>query len=244
MPSDVYLLGSGIRGTLQVTRETEQALSVCARVYVLHADAAILDYASKFCGDVRDVAHLYEGQVVRRDVYEAIADLLVGDVRSGTRPVGFLVHGHPLFLVSAAEYTLEQARAAGLQAVALPAVSSFDTILCDLEIDYGYALQMFDSTTLLELQAPLNPRVPLLIFQLATTLNPSVVRVDPGAQLLEPLAAFLRGTYPATHPCQIVYSSAQVFESSELLTIRLEELPTSSLVELWRRPTLYVPPIG
>lgn len=108
MSTDIYLLGAGIRGTLHFTNETLQALQASRVVYVLHPDTMVLDYVRKHCDDVRDLTAFYEGREIRQDVYCAIADRLVEEAGRGT-PVAFLVHGHPLFLVSATEYTLEQA---------------------------------------------------------------------------------------------------------------------------------------
>jgi hypothetical protein len=241
MPSDIYLLGSGIRGTLHFTNETTQALRACRAVYVLHPDCAVLDYVREYCDDVHDLHAFYDGREVRQDVYVAIADRLVEEAaRSG--PVAFLVHGHPLFLVSATEYTLAQAASKGLATTVLAAVSSFDTMLCDLGIDYGYGVQIFDGTTMIENTWVPNPAVPLLVFQLATTGNRRVVRDRPAGPVLKPLVDFLIPVYGASHQVQMVHSGAALLEETEITSLRLSEL-TADGIDLTGRPTLYVPPI-
>jgi uncharacterized protein YabN with tetrapyrrole methylase and pyrophosphatase domain len=241
LTTDIYLLGSGIRGSLHFTNETIQALRVCRSVHVLHPDGMILDYVRQHCDDVRDLASLYHGQDVRQDVYIGIADLLVEEAQSGG-PVALLVHGHPLFLVSAAEYTLSLARRRGLVTTVLPAVSSLDTLLCDLGIDYGYGVQIFDSTTLLHNAWSPNPAVPLLVFQLATTCNPLVVSTAPTGVALKPLVEVLVPVYGADHPVKVVHSGAFLLEPTEVIDLPLAAL-TSDSIDLERRPTLYVPPI-
>jgi len=241
MPTDIYLLGSGIRGTLHFTGETIQALRACRTVYVLHPDTMVLDYVRRYCGDVYDLSTLYEGREIRQDVYRAIADRLIQEAgHSG--PVAFLVHGHPLFLVSATEYTLALAASKGLKTTVLAAVSSFDTLLCDLGLDYGYGVQIFDSTTMIENTWVPNPAVPLLVFQLATTGNRRVVRNRPAGPVLKPLMDFLFPVYGPSHQVRIVHSGAALLEETEVIDLRLSEL-TADDIDLERRPTLYVPPL-
>lgn len=238
----LYLLGAGICGTLQLTRETEQALSSCSTIFVLHDDTDVLAHARRYCADVRDVAEFYSDGAVRADVYRRIADTVI-DHAGLDRSVGLLLHGHPLFLVSAAEYALEQARRAGFRAKVLPAVSSFDTLLCDLEVDFGYGLQVFDASTFLLQEWRPNPRIPMLLFQLATVLEDRVVSAPPPPQTLAPLATRLRHSYPADHRCVMVRSAAHLLERPQRVTVRLDALDRAQGIPLWERPTLYVPAI-
>ena len=238
----IYLLGSGIRGALQFTQETIQALRASRVVYVLHDDTMVLDAVRELCPQVEDLATLYSPGDVRSNVYRTISEKLVAEAISGGPSIAFLVHGHPLFLVSATEYTLELARSKGLRVEMLPAVSSFDTLLCDLEIDYGYGLQLFDSSTLLAVDWQPNPQVPMLIFQLATTLCDKVVDTEPPPQVLRPLVEKLLRTYPPDHLCTVVHSSAFLLERSTKIEVALGNLAECDDIELWKRPTLYVPP--
>ena len=159
MTTDLYLLGCGIRGPLQLTTETIQALSICHTAFLLHDDLSVHQAIRKYCETVHDLAEAYDGIVLRKQVYQRISDTVVS--AAAKKPgVAFASHGHPLFLVSASEYMLYSARERGLRVQVLPAVSCLDTILCDLGIDLCYGLQIFDATTLLEEQHSPNTRVP------------------------------------------------------------------------------------
>lgn len=237
--TSIYLLGSGIRGALHFTVETVQALRACRRVFVLHADQGLIDAVREHCPEVEDLAPLYEGHTVRDDVYHQISHRLV-EAALDSAPVAFLVHGHPLFLVSATEYTLDLAERHDLRISVLPSVSSFDTLLCDLRIDYGYGVQIFDTTTLLKAGWTPNPQVPLLLFQLASTLNRNVINGDPDHESMRPLIELLAPLYGAQHSVQVVWSSAHAVEGSSITEVSIQELAMADL-ELWRRPTLYVP---
>src|SRR5471032_755910 len=133
--TDLYVLGSGIHGTVQLSLETVQALKTCKRVYVLHDDTLVLEDIKQYCRETVDLFSMYKDETEkRREIYLAIAERIVNDLSDTGGPMAFLVHGHPLFLVSASEYLIHLARSKGFSARAVPAVSSFDTLLCDLEI--------------------------------------------------------------------------------------------------------------
>jgi hypothetical protein len=241
-PTSIYLLGSGIRGTLHLTSETVQALSACRPVHVLHSDGDVLEFVRNLGVETNDLADLYEGESVRDDVYRKVSRTLVDSALVAGGPVGLLVHGNPLFLVSATEYTLELAEEHDLRVTVLPALSSFDTLLCDLKLDYGYALQMYDTTTLLTSGWAPNPQVPLLLFQLSSTLNRAVIPGTPPAHGLVPLQDLLVPLYGADHQVDLVHSAAHALESSNITRFPLGALATMGL-DLWRRPTLHVPPV-
>lgn len=239
-PVNIYLLGLGINGTIHVTEETKQAARSCSTLFVLHDDPNVVSYLWTLCEDVRDVVTYYSVGQARADVYSRIADAVV-ERSEAEDVVGLAVHGHPLFLVSAAENVIRRGRDKGLRVRILPAVSSFDTLLCDLEVDYGYGLQMFDATTMLLRGWRPNPYIPLLVFQLATVLDSAVVNREPSPRSLEPLAARLRQFYPPDHECVIVRSAATPLEGPQKAIVRLDELDLKLSVPLWERPTLYVP---
>ncbi|MEU6077214.1 SAM-dependent methyltransferase [Micromonospora sp. NPDC047074] len=237
----LYLLGSGIRGSLHMTVETIQALGVCKRIFALHADREVLDWVASQGCEVVDLASRYEGQQWRAEVYQAIATELVEAAEQGD-PIAFLVHGHPLFLVSATEHILELAHQRGVRTTVLSSVSSFDTVLTDLGLDHGYAVQLFDTTTLLLKGWQPNPEIPLLLFQVATTLNPSVVSGEPDRDGIRRLTELLVPHYGADHVVSVVHSAATPYEASTIQRLPLGELSTG-VDELWMRPTLYVPPV-
>lgn len=144
MTTNIYLLGAGILGALHLTDETKQALSSSDEVYVLHPDTELIDFiATKYGCVVHDLAGLYGNHTIRRDVYKEISETLVRKAASGAR-VSFIVHGHPLFLVSASEYTLDLAASEGVNVKVLSAVSSFEPAIGEIvEIDRGEEVAWF-----------------------------------------------------------------------------------------------------
>jgi uncharacterized protein YabN with tetrapyrrole methylase and pyrophosphatase domain len=239
---DLYLVGSGLLGTLHFTVETLQALEACNVVFILHDDLSVHRYIEGLGPRVVDLAEHYDDHRQRSEVYRSISEHVVR-AACDDAPVACLVHGNPLFLVSASEYTLELARRHDLGTAVLPAVSSFDTVLCDLGTDFGYELQIFDATTLVTRRRDHDPSTPTLIFQLASMGASGVIRDEPDPLVLHPLQQRLLRSYPAHHEMFLVYSSTHVLERSEVRPIRLDGLSRGP-AELWRRPSLYIPPVS
>jgi len=239
MATSLYLLGSGITSPIHMTVETRQALQICKKVFVLHADATVIRHIEALGPEVVDVADMYDGLTTRRDAYNAIADRVIREAAL-TPPVAFLVHGHPLFLVSASEYMVSLAEQESIETRILPGISSFDTLMCDLRIDFGYGLQMFDTTTMLMSGWVPNPAVPMLLFQLATTLEPRITRGERTGEALAPIVDLLAPLYGDEHEVTLIQSASGLLDVSQLLRIPLAALRTDE-IDLTRRPTLYVP---
>ncbi|WP_035833511.1 SAM-dependent methyltransferase [Jonesia quinghaiensis] len=238
----LYLLGTGIRGLLQITQETQQALSISDKIYVLHSDLGVIrNLEETFDAEVVDLEYIYRGVKTRNDAYKQIAQLIVGATSEATT-VSFVVHGHPLFLVSASEYIYGLAERKSITVHALPSVTSLDTIMCDLQLDLGYALQIYDTTTLLRRNHQLDNRAEALFFQLTSTLNPNVIDQLGSDDTLAEFREYLLRFYPHDHPVKVVYSAATAFSGSIVQELELSKLSAQSL-NLVERPTLYVPAI-
>jgi len=242
-PTDLYLLGSGIKGVLQLTVETIQALAISTEAHVLHDDPDVLEEIKNYCPKVFDLACFYSLDQSRPDIYRAISKHLIERAREKP-PISFVVHGHPLFLVSASEYTVELGRQQGVAVTVMSAVSSFDTLLTDIGVDFGYGLQLFDCSTLLANSWSINSQVPTLIFQLATLLNDRVVTEEPRVQILHPLVNYLKSYFPEFHRCLVVHSSVSVLRKAEIIETTIGKLHRDYRIDLWKRPTLYIPPYG
>src|SRR5262245_17800386 len=101
----LYLVGLGIRGPGQVTRETEAILRRCTRIYYAHTDPTVGAYLRQLWPRVSNVARYYADGRSHRRTYEAITAAVT---RGATRrpPVAFAIFGHPLVYVSLANWLL------------------------------------------------------------------------------------------------------------------------------------------
>jgi len=238
--ADIILAGTGIMGTMQMTRETEYKLRECDVVYVLHYDDSVVRCIENWGVEVVDARSFYVDGKHRSEVYLELAEAILQTAQ--TRHVGFLVHGHPLFLVSTSEAIVELAPAKGLAVEILPGVSSLDTVMADLRIDFGHAMQGYEANFLLNKHPVIEPRVPLMIYQVAILGAYKVNRVFPGANL-QPLTDYLSNHYPAEHQVAFILSSKHALLPAELVWMPIYKLHLVDQSLLEGRPTLYVPPL-
>lgn len=241
---DIYIIGTGIYSSLHMTREAIQAASACRKLFVLHEDPAVLRDLAALCPEVIDLYEFYRDEAPERkraDVYRRISDAVIGETMDKRGPIGLAVHGNPMFLVSAVENIVADAKKRGLQTKQIAGVSSFDTIQCDLEVDLGYGVQVLDCTTMVDQQLRIEPKMPALIFQLATFRNPKIVRSEVSNASLSELVDYLSAFYVREKECAIVLSATSVLERGQVIPLRLSQLSTSNAFSLQRRPTLYIP---
>lgn len=239
----IYLLGAGIYSSLQLTIETIQAIKTCDEIYVLHDDPIVLDEIEKLNSNVIDCISFYRnrGNTKRYLIYDEIATEIIDKANDSDLTIGFIMHGHPLFLVSASEKILEKAEEKNILAITLPAISSFDTLLVDLKIDFGYAVQMYDVNFFYSNKIFVNTNTPLILFQITTFQNPNVINIEPKLEILKPLMDRLMEIYPVNHEIFIIHSASHIFEKKTLIKTTLNDFFNLKNIELWTRPTIYIP---
>ena len=167
-----------------------------------------------------------------------MSDRLVEHARNGRRVVG-VFYGHPGVFTSPSHWAVEGARAEGIPARMLPAVSAEDCLFADLGIDPGDgACQSFEATDMI-----IRARVPatdahLVVWQVGVVAQ---LGLETGGARVAELVQYLERFYPAEHMI-IHYQAAQ----SVVADPTIEPVPLSELgsLALAVTSTLYVPPLG
>ena len=140
----------------------------------------------------------YRPGVDRDEIYEAIAEDVLTAVRAGGR-VCFALYGHPGFLGRPAHLALARARAEGLQARMLPAVSALDCLVADLGFDPAdTGLHTYEATEFLMNARRPDPTATLVLWQLGV-LGMADWGSEPNPAHVAVLAEYLRRWYPAEH---------------------------------------------
>lgn len=239
--ADILLVGTGIMGTMQMTLEANELLKTRDIVFILHYDNSVYQYVKNMGIEVVDASLFYENGSFRTNVYQDISYAILEAAQ--TKKVAFLVHGHPLFIVSTSEFLLEKADEYNLSVEVIPSVSSLDTIIADLKFDLGYALQSYEANYMLSMKPNIDNRFPLLIFQVAilgqTEVNKAYKNIN-----LTPLKDFLLHYYPNDQKMVFILSSKHAILSGNKLELSLENLDKIEVDFLEGRPTLFIPPIG
>jgi len=111
---DIFIVGMGISGYTQVTKETEQALTVAKKIFYVHTEPYIKEYFLRFCPDVEDLYALYVDHQNRMKTYEGMANRVL-EAAETTKPVVFALYGHPYCFVTPSKIVLREAPKRGLR---------------------------------------------------------------------------------------------------------------------------------
>jgi uncharacterized protein YabN with tetrapyrrole methylase and pyrophosphatase domain len=159
-------------------------------------------------------------------------------VRGGAK-VCVVAYGHPGIFAYPMHGALDRARAEGYSAALLPAVSSIDCLLADLDIDPATdGLQIFDASDLLFNNRHFSVTTPLVLLQVAVIGDPSF-KTEYGREGVARLGKHLSSHYGSEHEA-IVYEAAQY--SGFAPTIERTTLSELERADISTGSTLFVPP--
>jgi uncharacterized protein YabN with tetrapyrrole methylase and pyrophosphatase domain len=242
-PFDIGIVGTGIVGAHQLTREAEEVVRRCRCTYVIESGYGLPEYFETLSPDVRELGHLYEPGRDRLRTYHRMAAAVVAAAVEEP-PVCLAAYGHPWVYCYPTTLITRAAPLLGLHVEVFPGVSAFDTLLVDLGIDIAAAgVQMYEATDLLLRRRPLQPDVACIVWQPTVVGDPTYHPEPHATQQFEPLQEYLLGFYPADHEAMLVTT-----KTFPLTRSVVQRLPLGSLAaELGAAPpvaTLYIPPVG
>jgi tetrapyrrole methylase family protein/MazG family protein len=238
----IYLVGLGILGSLQVTREAEDALRACRKVFFLHTEGYVQQYIRSLAVEVEHLGPQYSEGEPRALTYERMADLVLQSAEEDP-PVSLAVYGHPLLLVTPSRLLRERALERGLRVKAVPGVSAIDCLIVDLDLDPGeQGLVMYEANFLLVHRPELDPTVPCLVWQ-AGAVGTRVHTSRPSRpERFDELRDYLLDSYGAGHMVALAVSATSPLVDPDVVWVPLRELAESHDV-FSGLTTLFVPPV-
>jgi uncharacterized protein YabN with tetrapyrrole methylase and pyrophosphatase domain len=242
-PFDIGIVGTGIVGTHQLTREAEEVIRRCRRTFVIDSGYGIPEYLATLCPEVTELGILYEPGKDRLPTYRRMAAEVVS-AAVAEAPVCLATYGHPWVYCYPTTLITRAAPLLGLHVEVFPGVSSFDTLLVDLGIDIALSgVQMYEATDLLLRRRPIQSDVTCVIWQ-PTVVGDPTYRPEPyTVEQFMPLQEYLLRFYPADHEAAIVTTKTYPLTRSVVQRLQLGDLAA----ELERAPqvgTLYIPPLS
>jgi uncharacterized protein YabN with tetrapyrrole methylase and pyrophosphatase domain len=242
LPFDIAIVGLGIVGIHQVTREVEETIRRCCQTFVVDSGFGVVAYLQTICGQVTSLLSLYEKGKSRLPTYRRMAAEVVNAALTES-PVCFATYGHPLVYCYPATLIQRAAKLLDLRVKTFPGISALDTLLVDLGIDFAAdGMQIYEATDLLLRRRPLQNDVSCVLWQANVFADPTHATARRGADQYLRLQDYLLEFYPAEHPVTLVVSKTFPLQQSIVETYRLKTLA----VELERGPqagTLYIPPL-
>lgn len=97
-PVDIYVVGTGMVGARQLTREAIAALERSERLYLVHFQKSIVRYLEEFTEDIVILNDEYTDGENRRDTYARMAERVLDGAEQADGPVAFALYGHPAVL--------------------------------------------------------------------------------------------------------------------------------------------------
>lgn len=240
---DIYVVGTGMVGYRQFTREAEAALDASEVAFLGHYQDVMWDFVAERVDEVVDLHEEYELSGSRVDTYRAMADLVLDGAEVADGPVTLALYGHPTIFVSPSRMVVEDAPDRGLTVEMRPGISSLDCLFTDLAFDPAeQGMQTFEATDLLIREFDLNPYVPLFVWQIASVETKLYYPGTSKPERFTRIREYLQRFYPDDHTVYLLETATYPIAESEQLAFDLDEFE-SMHEEVKGSQTLYVPPI-
>jgi precorrin-2 methylase len=241
-PFDIGIVGTGIVGTHQLTREAEEVIRRCKRTFVIDAGYGIAEYLETLSPEVTQLGTLYKPGRNRLPTYRRMAAEVVSAAIAES-PVCFATYGHPWVYCYPTTLITRAAPILGLHVEVFPGISAFDTLLVELGTDIAFnGVQMYEATDLLVRRRPIQNDVTCIIWQPTMFGDPTYPTEPFTAEQFKPLQDYLLHFYSGDHEAALVMTKTFPLMRSVVRRLRLSDLAA----ELERGPevgTLYIPAV-
>jgi uncharacterized protein YabN with tetrapyrrole methylase and pyrophosphatase domain len=240
-PFDIYIVGLGIFGYKQVTRETEDALRACRKVYYLHTEPSVKDYLKGFDVELENLRPMYRLGESRLPMYQAMADTVLEGAREKP-PVALAVYGHPMIFVASSRIIREKASGYGMRVQVLPGISALDCLAIDLDFDFGVnGLVQFEANYALIYQPRLDPTVPCLLWQVGIVETRLFAPLPSRPERFMRLKNYLLQFYPEDHKVALAISATIPLVDKEIIWVEIKDIPCA-YKHFTVATTLFIPP--
>lgn len=239
-PFDIGIVGTGIVGTHQLTREAEEVIRRSRRTFVIDSGYGIPEYLETLCPEVTELGPLYEPGRNRLPTYRKMAAEVVS-AAVAEPPVCLATYGHPWVYCYPTTLITRAAPLLGLRVEVFPGVSSFDTLLVDLGTDIAFnGVQMYEATDLLLRRRPIQTDVTCVIWQPTVVGDPTYPAERYTAAQFVPLQDYLLRFYPPEHEASLVSTKTFPLMRSVVQHLQLQHL-AAELAGAPQVGTLFIP---
>lgn len=242
-PIDIYVIGTGMVGYRQLTKEAEAAIEESGRVYLLNLHGVVEEYLEQFDVETYDLRTYYEEHRDRREIYDSMAEHVLDAADDTDSPITFAAYGHPLVFVSPSQLIIDRAPERGLTVETRPGISSMDCLFVDLQLDPGVnGIQMYEATDLLTREFRLNPDVPAMIWQIGALETGLYDTAPSKPERFSRIREYLQQFYPSDHTMTLARSATYPITESKLVDFKLDAFE-SMADQITGLHTLYIPPV-
>ena len=232
--------GTGIRAITQLTVESLAAMAGAEVLLHVIGDPTQED-AIKAINPVAETLTMYYGEGLERThTYEAMVQHILAEVMAGKRVVAAF-YGHPGVCTYPTHESVRRARAAGLPARMLPAVSAEDCLFADLGVDpEDSGCHSYEATDFVFRRRLIDPLAHLLLWQVGTLGNWTYESNGYDLSSFPNLVERLARAYPPRHPVTIYEAPFAPTGVARALRVPITSLRAEQMTPA---STLYIPPV-
>jgi precorrin-6B methylase 1 len=221
---EICVAGAGVSFPEHLSIETIEALGRCAVICTSLPEK----HLEGLPGDLREKCRslwpmFIEGRLRTENYTDVVAEVL--RTAETARSLAWLTSGHPLIFDSVSANLVRQARARGWRVSVLPAISSLDTILSEVEYDPAGGLFIHEATALVASRIPIPSNVAVMLLQ-PSAFNTDVAKLtlDYGMPDLAPFRDYLLKFYDGAHRCAFVCSASRYTGPARLVWTTVGEM--------------------
>jgi len=234
------VVGTGIDVAAHLTPEARAAIEEADAVLYLAADPVAALKIESLNAGARSLDGFYAPRKSRRETYEEVVDAIVGEATAGRR-VCAVFYGHPGVFAYPGHEAVQRARAAGVPARMLPALSSLDCLFADLALDPGVGgLQCYEATDFLQRRPPIDLDAALVLLQVGMLGERGGAESPQVRDRFAELLARLRDLYGSSTEAVLYEASAYPGSPPVIEKVRLDaaapDAPGVMATLLVRRP--------
>jgi precorrin-3B methylase len=243
-PFDIYIVGLGIVGTRQITKEVDYILKKSDHVFLLFTQNTMHDYITNEIGtEVTDLHEEYEEGSDRFDTYRRMADRVLNNAKNTNKSITHAPYGHPSIFVSPTRLIQEEGPKHGLRVKVVPGISAIDCIFAEIGLDPGTnGVQMYEASDFLLRKFEPNPYVPLFLWQIGAIETGLYSMKKSKPERFSRIRQYLESFYPKSHILYLLRTATYPFTNSEQHGFQLKNFEKQHY-KIDPVHTLYIPPV-
>jgi hypothetical protein len=237
-PGSLTIVGTGIRPK-HLTPEALAEIRGADQLFYIASEPVLGEWLGTLHEHATSLDQHYAAGLDRSSTYEAMVEAILAPARQGRR-IAAAFYGHPGVFVTPSHEAVARARAEGIPARMLPAVSAEDCLFADLGIDPGRSgCQSYDASYFVAHSPALDTGALVLLWQISVVGERRGV-AEPNRSGLRTLTEKLLEHYTAGHAV-VVYEASPYPRVDPLMDrMPLGDLPDYGVTSM---ATLVVPPV-
>jgi len=239
MLKKLIITGSGIKSLSHLTKESEAAIEQAEFVLYLVNEPIMGQWIEKKAKKSESLDALYFSEELRPNAYKRI----IGHIKNSFdlyNHVCVIVYGHPLILSNAIMGLIKEIDRNTIELSVLPAISAFDCLLSDLEIDPFTGCFSIEANEFINKKKSIDITNHLIIWQIGMIEDGYTFTKNNNCCAIELLKQELIVSYPSNHECILYEASIYPHVSPKKIKTTIESLDKTLISRI---TTLYIPPV-